>query len=548
MELVEIRDLDGPNMFLLQPAIKIEFLIKPDDVTPASVAHLTGRLEPLGMSDEGWAGGTEELGALFAEVVVALHRRAGANAPEAVWRILDDPSHLVVAFSWHHRPFALAVAEAVASLATAPGSELLASEDHLRSTLHAPVADDDRPLWIRDHDRSVPIVAVTGTNGKTTTSRLIAHILRAAGRRVGLSSSSGVVIDSDTVLEGDYTGPSGARRVLTDRSIDIAVLETARGGILLRGVGYESNDVSVFTNVSADHLGLQGIDTVESLADVKATVLRITKPDGFVVLNADDPRVRGVAAGLRSSLFWISREPDNPTVTSHIAAGGRALIVVDSAIRQANGDQDDGDLLVAVDEIPISFGGRAGHMIENALCAAAATLAIGIDSTTVRRGLTTFQPTAENNSGRLNVYEVNEVTVIVDYAHNEAGLAQLLSLGASFRGDGKTITTIIGTAGDRTDEALREIGRLAGQASERVVVKETTRYLRGRATPEEMTEQFRDGINAGGSPRVDVISGEIAAIDLALTGCTPGDVIAMMCIEEVADVQRHLAEIGHPVS
>ncbi len=548
MELVEIRDLDGPNMFMLQPAIKIEFLIDSHDATAESIAQFDARLEPLGISDEGLTGGTGELGALLAEVVVALHRRVVLDPPETVWRTMDDPRHVVVAYSWNRRNVALAIAEAVADIALGSSRDVADPIGRLHAALQEPVADDDKPLMIRDEDRSVPIVAVTGTNGKTTTSRLIAHILRTAGRRVGLSSSAGVVMDGEMVLEGDYTGPSGARRVLTDPTIDIAVLETARGGILLRGIGYESNDVSVFTNVSADHLGLQGIDTVESLAEVKATVLRITKPSGFAILNADDPRVRGVASTLRSSLFWITRDADNPTVISHIAAGGRALRLVDGVVIQANGIDDEGSPLVAVEEIPITFGGRAGHMIENALSAAAASLALGVDAATVRQGLTTFQPTAESNSGRLNVYEVDGVTVIVDYAHNEAGLAQLLSLGSSFREQGRAITTIIGTAGDRTDDALREIGRLAGEVSERVVVKETTRYLRGRASPAEMTEQFRAGIAAGGSPQVDVISGEIAAIDLALTGCRAGDVIAMMCIEEVTDVQRHISEIGRPIS
>ena len=546
MELVEIRDLDGPNIFMLRPAIKIELIADSRDVTPEAVAQLDACLEPLGISDEGWAGGVSEVGALLAEAVVALHRRIGGDPPETAWTTLDDPHHVVVAFSWQRRAFALAVAEAIAEFAIGERQDMQVLDARLRSALQGPADDEDKPLLVRDADRTVPTVAITGTNGKTTTTRLIAHILNKTGRRVGLSSSSGVIIDGQPVLEGDFTGPSGARRVLTDGNIDVAVLETARGGLLLRGLGYESNDVSVFTNVSADHLGLQGIETVESLAKVKATVVQVTKPEGFAVLNADDPRVRGVAASIRASLFWVSREGNNPTVSSHVAAGGRALTVENGAMVQSNGVPPDGGPLIMVDEIPITFGGRAGHMIENALCAAAACLALGIDASTVREGLMTFQPTAEDNSGRLNVYAVDGVTVIVDYAHNEAGLAQLLSLAASFRENGRDITTIIGTAGDRTDAALGEIGRLAGEISGRVVIKETTRYLRGRSSASEMTEQFRRGIAAGGTPGVDVVTGEVTALDKALAGCRAGDVVAMMCIEEVSDVQAHLASIGRP--
>ena len=159
---------------------------------------------------------------------------------------------------------------------------------------------------IRDEERTIPVIAVTGTNGKTTTTRLIAHILRGTGRKVGWTSTVGVFIEGENVLEGDYTGPAGAWRVLREPGLDVAVLETARGGILLRGMACQSNDVSVMINISGDHLGLHGVQTVEGLAEVKGVVLRTTRPDGWVVLNADDPLVRGQAAGLHAPIIWVT--------------------------------------------------------------------------------------------------------------------------------------------------------------------------------------------------------------------------------------------------
>jgi cyanophycin synthetase len=403
-------------------------------------------------------------------------------------------------------------------------------------------APDDHPLLVRDADRRMPIIGVTGTNGKTTTTRLIAHILRQTGRRVGWSSTTGVYIEGEQVLEGDYSGPAGARRVLEEPGVDAAVLETARGGILLRGLAYESNDVGVLINVSGDHLGLQGVLTVEGLARVKAVVVRVTRAGGAAVLNADDPLVRGVAAGLRAEIVWISRDADNPTVLAHVQDGGRALVLRDGRFVALRGERE--TPIAAVADIPIAWGGLAEHMVENALCATAACLALGLAPAEVAQGLATFGADPADNPGRLHVYDVDGATVILDYAHNEVGLEHLLRLAAGFRGDGGRMVAIIGTAGDRTDEALRSLGRIAASGADRVIVKETRRYLRGRASPQEMTDLFVAGIEAAGGTDHTVAPDELAAFDQALEGTRPGDVVAMMCIEEGPALRERARQLG----
>src|SRR5215211_5658800 len=272
MDLVEIRDLDGPNIFLLEPAIKLEIAVTGDDSRdPGALAR---RLGLAGSAKTAEA----TVGELLRRSVVDLHERSGAPAPRTVVESLETPGRLAVAFGWDHRGFAMQVAEAVGDAVVGKQLDVPVIVAGLRG-LREEIGEDDRPALVTDADRKVRAIAVTGTNGKTTTTRLIAHTLRTVGLHVGWCSSSGVYVDGREVVHGDYSGPGGARRVLLEPGLDAGVLETARGGILLRGLAYQSNDVSVFTNVSADHLELQGVRTVEGLARVKSAVVRVTKAD-----------------------------------------------------------------------------------------------------------------------------------------------------------------------------------------------------------------------------------------------------------------------------
>ncbi len=516
MELVEIRDLDGPNIFLLEPAIKVEFK------TVTSTGNPSDKLR---------------------SALCQLHEAHGLACPASTWVELETPSHVAFAFGWSRRRFAFGVAKLLARLAQGENVDLATAAQELAELLESR-ASDDLPLMVRDKNRSMPIVSITGTNGKTTTTRLVTHILRSTGRKVGWSSSAGVYIEGELVMEGDYTGPAGAVRVLSEPGLDAAVLETARGGILLRGVAYESNDVSIFTNVSGDHLDLQGIHSVEGLADAKSVVIRITKPDGVAVLNVDDPLVAARAPLTNAKVCFVSQVPGNQIAKKHIKSGGIAVVADDRSVNYwRNGVKTQ---IADIDLIPIAFGGSAKHMIENALCATAATLAMGLSPAQVRDGLLSFSSTSADNLGRLNIYEVEGTTVIVDFAHNEAGLRHLLSLATGLKQSSTTLTTIIGTAGDRTDANLFELGRIAAESSDAVIIKETAKYLRGRASNDELNKHYIAGIKAGGMSSWSIEKSEVDALKTGLERAKPGDIIAMMCVEQVAAISDFLRKVGSP--
>jgi cyanophycin synthetase len=541
MRLVETRDLDGPNIFLLQPAIKLELEVEPNDLTEDAIADLATRLEPLTPSDDERASGAESLGDLLMAACVNLHERAGVEFPEMRWVEMETPGRRTLAFGWERRRFALALARTLGNAASGEPFHLEETISWLRQLL-ATEAPDDRPGMVPDEDRSTPVVAITGTNGKTTTTRLLAHIARGTGQKVGWTSTVGVFIEGENVLEGDYTGPAGAWRVLEEPGLDLAVLETARGGLLLRGMACQSCDVGVMTNITGDHLGLHGVLTVEGLANVKGVVLRTIRSDGWAVLNADDPLVRGQAAGLHVPIVWVTQDAENPTVVAHRQTGGRALFIDDGWLVAARGDET--TRIARLDEMPLSFDGRARHMVENILCASGAARALDIDYEAIAAGLRTFGNDAADNTGRLHVYAWQWGTVILDYAHNEVGLKHLLDLAQTYRAESGRLIAIIGTAGDRTDDALRDIGRLAAEQADHVIVKETHRYLRGRASVDEMTALYLEGVAAGGDPSHEVAPDEVAALDMALARLGAGDVIAMMSIESGPQCRARMDELG----
>ena len=302
---------------------------------------------------------------------------------------------------------------------------------------------------------------------------------------MGWSSTDGVYVDGELVEAGDYSGPSGAQRVLADPRVRLAVTETARGGILLRGMGITANDVSVVTNVSADHLGLQGIDTLDQLAEVKAVITKVTKPTGWVVVNGDDPRTFAMRLGSPARPFVFSRDPGSPTLRAALNEGGRAATVLDGdlVVLDAGGDPTH---LVPVADIPMTLAGLSHFNVENALAAAAAGLAIGLSPAAVVEGLRDFQPDPTHNPGRMNIYSVDEVTVVIDLAHNEAGLAALLEVMGGLRPPGGRLLLGLGTAGDRTDEIITMIGEIGARGSDRAVIIHKDSYLRGR-TPRPWT-------------------------------------------------------------
>jgi len=545
MQLAEIRDLDGPNLFMPLPAIKLEVDAGNDwpkvaEAYAAAFAAGDAAVDPSTTSVS-----IDRLAILLAEVIGALHERAGVDPPQIEIRRMETPNHLAVAFSWTHRSFARQLAALAYDIVAGAVSSLEEKLATLKTLGEQPPLGDEQPALLRDADRHVPVIGITGTNGKTTTTRLIAAILMESGKRVGWTSSAGVVIQGETVLEGDYTGPAGAARVFQESGLDVAVLETARGGILLRGLGYESNDVSVVTNVSADHLGLQGVHTVEELARVKRVVMSVTKPDGFAVLNANDPLVLAMREGLAARPFLISKDADNAAVATHVASGGWALSVEDGLVQFSH--EGAREVLTDLANIPIALGGKAPHMLENALCAAAATIALGLDPDQVRTGLAKFRNEVGQNRGRLNVFDIGGITVVVDFAHNAAGLTYLLRVGHGFAGSGGSLIAVVGSAGDRSDDALIELGTLAGAEADVVVVKDTVKYLRGRASG-DIPQLILNGTSAAGHTNVFTEPNEFAAFERSMSLAKPGDAVVIMCIEDIDRIIDRLSAAGSPAS
>lgn len=518
MELVEVRDLDGPNLFAGIPVIKLEVHIPPGE---RDVDHTLNDL-------------VREIG--------RLHQAAELDSPVVGRRDIDTPGHYALFYAWEWRETAIAIAEAAFHVVQT-GSDPEGVEERLVALLQRDRERDDRPEWVRDSERRIPAVGITGTNGKTTTTRLLAHIARTAGKHVGWSSSSGVYIDGEKVIEGDYTGPSGARRVLNDPTVEIAVLETARGGILLRGVAYESNDVGVFLNLTADHLHLQGVETLETLAEVKSVVIQVTRPEGLVVLNADDPMVLEQRQWVRAQVLLFSQDPDNPAFSEHVAAGGQGILRRDDTIVLLHGMQE--HVIAPLSQAPMTFNGTARHMVENALAACGAALGLGFSVEQIAAGLASFRSDVGSNAGRLNVFRLDGRVVVVDYAHNESGLTELLSFSRSLVGADGCLIAIIGTAGDREDEVLVSLGRIAGVSADRVYIKENPGYLRGRdlGTSNELMRAGMEDVNAL-ERLAGVYPGEHAALVAAIEASKPDDCIAVMCVEEQMMILRDLRDRG----
>ena len=376
--LVELRILEGPNLYFPRAAVKLTLDVSTiTEATDEAVLRFARRIG-LRTSRPGAAGtGFRQRFALRAveRLVRAIAGEAGTKRLAVRVRPTSEPDVVVVAFPWRNRGRATALGHAVAhALDALPTpdveSAVGAAAEEVRSAERG-----SRPTTITP---TIPVVAVTGTNGKTTTSRMIAHVARTSGLVVGWSNTDGIYRDGVLVEGGDYSGPSGAARALGLDGVQLAVTETARGGILLKGIGITRNDVSVVTNVTADHLGLQGIDTVDQLAEVKSVVPRITRKDGWAVLNGDDPRVLAMRSVIAAQPWIFSRDPDSPAVREVLShGGGRATTVIDGWITVLRPGADP-DPLVELVDVPMTLAGLSRFNIENALAAASAALAIGL--------------------------------------------------------------------------------------------------------------------------------------------------------------------------
>jgi cyanophycin synthetase len=539
--LVELRVLEGPNLYFPRAAIKLTL-----DVTALATAPEADlRLLAEGLGITAIRAGVPLSGfrqRSLTRLVTRLVRRVAAESGTTRLgvrvRPTAQPERIVVAYPWRDRNRARALGEAVASVIDGLGTADVATLVRSAARQVSSVERGPSPTTIRPR---VPVVAVTGTNGKTTTSRMIAHIAREAGHLVGWSNTDGIYIDGELVEPGDYSGPSGAGRVLAHGQVDFAVTETARGGILLKGIGLVSNDVSVVTNVTADHLGLQGIDTVDQLAEVKGVVVRITKKSGWAVLNADDPRVFAMRTTTPARPWVFSRDPDSPALREILSHGGRATSVIDGWITVLEGNR--ADPLVEVTDVPMTLSGLSRHNVENALAAASAALGAGIARQHVVAGLRSFLPDAEHNPGRMNVFSLDEVSVVMDLAHNEAGLEAMVDIMRGLRVPGRRLLLGLGAVGDRQDDLLEMLGEIAARDTDVVAIGHKQKYLRGR-TAEELESLLRAGAERVGMTDIESYPTELASLQALAAVAEPGDVVGLMCHAERQEVYDWLASQG----
>lgn len=392
--------------------------------------------------------------------------------------------------------------------------------------------------WSRYHD--VPVGLVTGTNGKTTTVRLAQHILAGCDRVVGLSSTDWIAVNERIIERGDWSGPGGARHVLREPDVDIAILETARGGLLRRGLGVNKADAALITNIAEDHLGDFGSQNLHELLNIKWIVSRAVERSGVLILNADDPLLVAKSAEFPGAIVWFSVDTRNAVVNLHLQTGGLAFVLDGTDLVRVEGD--DSQLICSSKDIPITLGGAAIHNVANALSAAALTNALGISLQDIRSGLTTMSQ--DDNPGRCNVYSIDGVRVLIDFAHNPHAMQALFDMAGALPAKRRILA--FGQAGDRTDDSIRELARSAWSIGlDAVIVSELEYYARGRE-PGVVFAIIKDELIRCGA-REDQIrhfQEESESLDAALEWAEKGDLIIMLALGGSKPIIDRLAPLS----
>lgn len=568
MQLVEVRRLTGPNLLLDGPAAVLDASCDdPTSLVAALRARLAAHLAALRERDDAWHEvGTQDgarawheaRGLTWAVAAPVDLLYATCAVLEAVWEDVtagvdadapatDDATAAVLEEAEDELDPAL---RRLLAAAREHGVAGVWDDDEVSVGLgtgslswdRAAVPDPDDVPWDDVHD--VPVAMVTGTNGKSTTVRMLARLLGTGGLVAGNSSTDGIVVDGELVEAGDWSGPGGGRTVGRDRRVEAMVLETARGGILRRGLPLETADVAVVTNVAADHLGEYGIETVDDLAEAKLVVARAVREDGVLVLNAEDEHLRTHApAGVTTT--WFSVDSTLPFLEEQRAAGATVWTVVGGAMVRRQGADE--DVVGLVEDMPASFGGAARHNVANALAAAAAADVLGVARSRIVEGLRGFAPDADTNPGRANMYELDGVTVVVDFAHNVHAVRAMAGLARAL--GGRRTCVLFSQAGDRPDDALDDLaGAVHATGPDHYVVAEVPKYLRGRE-PMEVPRRLAAALHARGVPPMEVheAADAVEGAEHALDWARPGDVLLLLTLQDRAAVDRLLRARGAAV-
>jgi cyanophycin synthetase len=389
-------------------------------------------------------------------------------------------------------------------------------------------------MFAEGDDGRIPVVAVTGTNGKTTTVRLIAHLLALAGKRVGMTATDGVYVEGRRIDTGDCSGPKSARNVLAHPDVDAAVLETARGGLLREGLAFDRCQVAVVTNIGlGDHLGLNYITTVEDLAVLKRVVVQNVAPHGMAVLNACDPKVVEMAAHCSGAVTFFASEPHHPVIAAHRAQNRRVVFVDGADVVAAEGDAEQ---RIPLREIRLTRNGSIRFQVDNAMAAIAAAWALGLEWAAIRAGLRNFDSDAGTAPGRFNIFEYRGATLIADYGHNPDAMLALVRAVEAMPARRRIV--VISGAGDRRDEDIRQQTEILGDAFDEVILYQD-KCQRGRADGEVLS-LLRQGLSdAARTSCIEEIRGEFLAIDSALARIEPGD-LCLILIDQVEEALAHI--------
>jgi cyanophycin synthetase len=559
MTFLDSRRLTGPGLLLEGPGAILEIQLHDPERAAAMTAWRRAArrmLDAVGWSGETLATRTFAGGASLALSAPADALYAATDLNEWAWaaaaaeiRGVPEPDfrtaaeRLRAAIQKEQCPALLALRDA----ARARGLTFLSDEDGVSvgtgtGALVWPLDRLPDPAsldWGRVHD--VPTALVTGSNGKTTVVRLLAAMVAETGRVTGATSTDGVTVGGVTITEGDYSGPEGARMLLRRPEVEAAVLETARGGLLRRGLTVERADVAVVTNIADDHLGEYGVQHLGALAEAKLLVARAVGPEGGVVLNADDPVLVVAGASVPAPVVWFSLESDRPALARHIRAGGAAAVCAGDDLVLATGETI--YVVASISDLPISLAGAARHNVANALAAMAAAQVLGVPIEVVGRVLRSFGASAGDNPGRANIVDLGGVLVVVDFAHNPHGMAALVRMAATFPASRRLL--LLGQAGDRSDEDLRGLARAAAPfGPDRIVVKEMEHYRRGRQ-PGEVPAILADEFQRLGFP-ADAIARagtELDGVREALSWARAGDLLLLTVHQDRPQVMELLERL-----
>ncbi len=558
MTFDDSRRLTGPNRHTPGPAVVLEATVGEADrerIVAAWERHARRLLGALGWSDERTFVRRHATGASLGFTAPEDALYAATEVNEAAWAAAaadlggeTSPEHaatverLRAAIAAERNP----ALRALHAAADRHGVAFFFNDDAATVGLgagsrtwdvhHLPAPDEVD--WSAVHD--VPVALVTGTNGKSTTVRLVAAMAAASGRTAGLSSTDFVRVGDEIVDRGDYSGPGGARRVLRDRRVEVAVLETARGGLLRRGLALDRAAVALVTNVAEDHMGEYGIHALDDLIEAKLIVRQAVERGGLLLLNADDAGLVRHAARFSGRLAWFGLDPDAPALAGHRAAGGRTYTVEDGAFVAIRGHRR--TEVLPVDEAPITLGGAARHGVANALAAIGLAEALGLPMEGIRGGLRAFRSDPVDNPGRGNYFDIAGARVLVDFAHNEHGIAAIADTVRALPAERRLV--MLGHAGDRTDAEIRALARAAWSvAPEHVIITELPEHLRGRA-PGEVSALINDEIRrlGAGPEHVTYAPDPATGARLALDWMRPGDLLLLFVLSRRSEVLAMLHE------